>query len=45
MPGNFRVIDPSVKSDAINDVKNGGMPVSQAAIKYEVDPRTISRNC
>jgi hypothetical protein len=23
MPGNFRVIDPSVKSDAINDVKMG----------------------
>lgn len=41
MPGNFRVINPQVKTDAIDEVKNKGMPVSQAAIKYGVDPRTI----
>ncbi len=41
MPSNFRVIDPLVKAEAIEQVKNRGMPVSQAAIKYGVDPRTI----
>lgn len=41
MPGNFRVIDPSIKDEAVDQVKNKGMPVSQAAVKYGVDPRTI----
>lgn len=41
MPSNFRVIDPAVKADAIDQVKNKGMPVAQAAIKFGVDPRTI----
>ncbi|HET9098323.1 MAG TPA: helix-turn-helix domain-containing protein [Candidatus Saccharimonadales bacterium] len=41
MSGKFRVIDPAVKADAIAEVKNQGMPVSQAATKYGVDPRTI----
>jgi len=41
MAGKFRVIDPQIKADAIAEVKNQGMPVSQAAIKYGVDPRTI----
>lgn len=41
MPSNFRVIDPSIKAEAIDQVKNKGMPVSQAGIKYGVDPRTI----
>lgn len=39
--GNFRVIDPSIKASAIDDVRNNGMPVSEAAKKYGVDPRTI----
>ena len=39
--GTFRVIDPSIKSAAINDVRNNGIPVSQAAKKHGVDPRTI----
>jgi transposase-like protein len=38
---NFRVIDPSVKAEAIDQVKNNGMRVSDAAVKYGVDPRTI----
>ena len=41
MAGKFRVIDPQIKADAIAEVKNQGMPVSEAATKYEVDPRTI----
>lgn len=39
--GTFRVIDPSIKSAAINDVRNNGIPVSEAARKHGVDPRTI----
>jgi transposase-like protein len=38
---NFRVIDPGVKARALEDVRNNGMPVSEAATKYGVDPRTI----
>jgi transposase-like protein len=41
MPSNFRVIDPSIKAEAIDQVRNKGLPVSQAALKYGVDPRTI----
>jgi transposase-like protein len=41
MPSNYRVIDPSIKAEAIDQVKTNGMPVAQAAVKYGVDPRTI----
>jgi transposase-like protein len=39
--GTFRVIDPKLKSEVIDQVRNNGMSVSQAANKYEVNPRTI----
>lgn len=39
--GKFRVIEASIKANAIDDVRNNGIPVSQAAKKYDVDPRTI----
>lgn len=39
--GTFRVIDPSIKASAIEDVRNNGIPVIQAAKKHGVDPRTI----
>jgi len=35
MAGKFRVIDPQIKADAIAEVKNQGMPVSQAAIRID----------
>jgi transposase-like protein len=38
---NFRVIDPDVKEQAIEDVRNKGLTVKEAAAKYGVDPRTI----
>lgn len=41
MSGNFRIIDPKVKDEAIDQVKNKGMPVSEVANKYSIDPRTI----
>lgn len=41
MPGNFRVIDPSIKDAAIGQVKNKSISVTEVAIKYGVDPRTI----
>lgn len=41
MPSNFRVIDPIIKAEAIDQVKNKGMRVSDAAVKYGVDPRTV----
>lgn len=39
--GNFRVIDPDIKAEALNNVRNNGMSVSDAAHKYGVTPRTI----
>lgn len=39
--GNFRVIDPSVKLEILDSVRNDGMKVSDAAIKYGVTSRTI----
>lgn len=39
--GNFRVIDPSVKAEVIDQVRNNGMPVSEAATKYGITSRTI----
>jgi len=38
---NFRIINPDVKEQAIDDVRNNGLTVKEAATKYEVDPRTI----
>lgn len=38
---NFRVIDPEIKAQALEDVRTKGMKVSEAAVKYGVDPRTI----
>lgn len=38
---NFRVIEDSVKTQAIEDVRSNGLTVKEAASKYEVDPRTI----
>lgn len=39
--GNFRVIDPSVKLEILDNVRNNGMKVSDAANKYSVTSRTI----
>lgn len=38
---NFRVIDPEIKTQVLEDVRSSGMKVSEAAVKYGVDPRTI----
>jgi transposase-like protein len=38
---NFRIIDPDVKAQAIEDVRNCGLTVKEAATKHGVDPRTI----
>ena len=39
--GNFRTVDPDIKAEALNNVKNNGMSVSDAATKYGVTSRTI----
>ena len=39
--GTFRVIDPKIKAEVIDNVRNNGMPVSQAAAKYGINARTI----
>ena len=41
MPSNFRVIDPEIKAQALEDVRSNGIKVSEAAVKYGVDPGTI----
>jgi len=38
---NFRIIDPDIKIKALDDVRNNGMLVSEAASKYDVNVRTI----
>lgn len=38
---NFRVIDPAIKAEVIDNVRNSGMPVSEAAAKYGITARTI----
>jgi len=38
---NFRIINPDVKEQAIDDVRKNGLTVKEAATKYGVDPRTI----
>lgn len=39
--GNFRTVDPDIKAEALNNVRNNGMSVSDAAFKYGVTSRTI----
>ena len=39
--GNFRIIDPSVKLEILDNIRNNGMKVSDAANKYGVTSRTI----
>jgi transposase-like protein len=39
--GNFRVIDPDTKLEILDNVRNNGMRVSEAANKYGVTSRTI----
>ena len=39
--GHFRVIDPDIKAEVLNHVRNNGMSVSEAANKYGVTSRTI----
>lgn len=39
--GNFRVIDPNVKLEILDNVRNNGMSVSEAVAKYGVRSRTI----
>lgn len=39
--GNFRVIDPSVKLEILDNIRNNGMKVSDAATKYGLTSRTI----
>ena len=39
--GNFRVIDPAIKAEVIEQVRNNGMPVSEASTKYGITSRTI----
>jgi hypothetical protein len=39
--GTFRVIEQNIKDEIINQVRNNGMSVSEAANKYDVTSRTI----
>ena len=39
--GNFRTVDPDIKAEALNNVRNNGMSVIDAATKYGVTSRTI----
>ena len=39
--GTFRVIEPKIRTEVIDNVRNNGMPVSQAAAKYGINSRTI----
>jgi transposase-like protein len=39
--GTFRVIEQNIKDEIINQVRNNGMSVSEAAIQYDVTSRTI----
>lgn len=41
MAGNFRIIDPSIKIQAIDEIRSNGLTVKEAASKYGVDPRTV----
>jgi len=38
---NFRIINPDVKEQAIDDVRNNRLMVKEATTKYRVDTRTI----
>lgn len=39
--GNFRIIDPNIKAEILNNVRNNGMSVSEAATQYSITSRTI----
>ena len=39
--GTFRVIEPSVKAEVIDQIRNKGVSVTGAARSYEINPRTI----
>ncbi len=39
--GTFRVIEPSVKAEVIDQIRNKGVSVTEAARNYEINPRTI----
>lgn len=38
---NFRVIDPELKARVVEEVRNNGTPVSEAAAQHGLNPRTI----
>jgi len=40
MPG-FRPIDPSVKAEILDKIRNQGVSVSEAAASHNVSPKTI----
>jgi len=39
--GTFRVIEPSVKAEVIDQIRNKGVSVAETARSYEINPRTI----
>lgn len=39
--GTFRVIEPSVKAEVIDQIRNKGVSVTETARSYEINPRTI----
>ena len=39
--GTFRVIEPSVKAEVIDQIRNKGVSVTEVARIYEINPRTI----
>ena len=39
--GTFRVIEPSVKAEVIDQIRNKGVSVTEVARTYEINPRTI----
>lgn len=40
MPG-YKFIDPSVKAEILDQIRNQGMSVSEAAASHNVSPKTI----
>ena len=39
--GTFRIIEPSVKAEVIDQVRNQGVSVTEVARTHEINPRTI----
>ena len=39
--GTFRVIEPSVKAEVIDQIRNKGVSVTEVARIYEINSRTI----